>query len=211
VSAAPPPDLIALTPGDLNPAWADQLLTRAARAVAAGLRGVLVREPALPDRPLLELLRRMAEVLEPVDGWLGVHDRAHLAAGTVAGVVVQGLHLGFRSLLPNEARAVVGPDVALGLSTHEGDEPERWAGCEYRFFGPLLDTPSKRGLVKPAGFEALAQACEHSTPVWAIGGLLPEHGPAVRAAGAAGLVARAGLLGAPDPATATAAYLEGLA
>ncbi len=73
----------------------------------------------------------------------------------------------------------------------------------------MLDTPSKRGLLEPVAFEGLAHfASETATPVWGIGGLLPEHAVAVRAAGARGLVVRAGLLGAEDPALAARAYLE---
>ena len=202
-----PPPLIALTPGDLDPGGVEPLVLHAARAVRAGLRGLLLREPELPDRAYLDLARRMARVLADVDGWLGLHDRPHLVCAAAA----QGLHLGFRSLPPAQARPVLGAGAALGLSTHEGDDPAGWGELDYRFFGPVNPTASKAGLLDPTGFEALGLACQGPLPVWAIGGLRPEHVPAAREAGAAGVAVLSGLLGSDDPSGATALYLEALA
>lgn len=207
-----PPLLLALTAGDLTPGamllgGTSRLRAAVARAVAAGLRGVLLREPGLPDGAYLTLAVQLRQVLAPHGGWLGLHDRPHLV--TAAGA--QGVHLGFRSLPPGEARAAAGPDACLGLSTHLGDEPEAWAGCDYRFFGPVRATPSKEGILEPTGFQELARATTSAPPVWALGGLRPEDVAQARAAGAAGVAALGGVLGAADPAAATAAYLEALA
>ena len=200
-----PPPLLALTPGDLEAtSRCDGVLVTVARAVGAGLRGVLLREPELPDRPFLELARGLARILAPVDGWLGLHDRAHLVAASGA----QGLHLGFRSLRPEDARAVTGPAVALGLSTHLGDDPSSWSSVDYRFFGPVKDTPSKRGLKPPSGIGALGETARAGLPVWAIGGLALADMLDVHAAGAAGCAALRGILGAGDPCAATRAFLE---
>ena len=61
------------------------------------------------------------------------------------------------------------------------------------------------------GFQELARATTSATPVWALGGLRPEDVAEARAAGAAGVAALGGVLGAADPAAATTAYLEALA
>jgi len=167
--------------------------------------GVLLREPGLGDRATLALARELAALLEPVGGWLGVHDRAHLAAAVGAAAV----HLGFRSLPVAAAREVVGEKVALGISTHAGDGPALWEGADYRFFGPVFETPSKHGLLVPTGIEGLEEACSDSElPVWALGGLAPEHARAVRAAGAAGCASLGGILAQPDPARAVETWLE---
>lgn len=205
MSPSAPPSILALSPGDLVPLWVERFVNAVARAVAAGLRGVVLREPGLEDGVTLALAQQLARVLEPHEGWLCVHDRAHLVAAAPA----QATHLGFRSLPVDAAREVVGGDCAIGVSVHVGDVPERWVGADHVFFGPVLDTPSKRGLLEPTGFERLARfTAETETPVWAIGGLLPEHVGAVREAGARGMAVRAGLLGADDPALAARAYLE---
>lgn len=184
-----PPRLVALSPGDLAERGTRRFLEDLRKAVAAGVRGVLVREPPMLDGALLDLARSVRSILPP-DGWLGVHDRVHLAGACGA----QAVHLGFRSLSPAEARSVLADEIAIGFSAHEGDERERWHGADYLFFGPVLDTPSKRGLKSPVGFDGLAAAVEQSpVPVWAIGGLKPEHVRACLDAGCAGLAVLSGL------------------
>ena len=209
--AATPPPLIALSPGDLTPAGVPEFLARARRAVGAGLSGVLLREPALSDRALLDLGRALAALLSGRDGdrggWLALHDRLHLAAAAGA----SALHVGFRSLAPAVAREHLERSIALGVSAHEGDDPRALEPADYLLLGPVLDTPSKRGLKRPLGFEALArEAARLARPAWAIGGLLPEHAARALAAGCRGVAVRAAVFGAPDPARAVAAFAREL-
>lgn len=201
-----PAGLLALTPGDLDASGARAFVPRAAAAVRAGLAALLVRERELADRAAFELAQRLRDVLGP-ERWLGVHDRLHVALAAGA----DGAHLGFRSLPLAAARRVVGPDLALGLSAHDGDEPNRWEGADYLAFGPVRATPSKAGLLEPTGLAGLAAACGRSrVPVLAIGGLEPSDAPAVLAAGAHGLCVLRGVFGAPDPAAAVRSYLAAL-
>ena len=200
-----PPRILALSPGTLVRADGEAFLARLRAAVEAGLQGLLVREPGLLDRDQLWLLERAREIL--ARGWLGVHDRAHLALP----VGCDGLHLGFRSLAPPFARQVAGDDVALGFSAHAHDAPGARAGADYLFLGPLHDTPSKRELVPALGLEALAREIEReSLPVWAIGGIGPEHVVSALSCGASGVAVLRGILAARDPAAATRRYLAAL-
>ncbi|TDJ69925.1 MAG: thiamine phosphate synthase [Planctomycetota bacterium] len=203
-----PPRLIAVSPGTLVPARVDAFADAAAGAVAAGLRGVLLREPGLADGAFLALARRLAALLRPAAGWLAVHDRVHLATAAKA----QAAHVGFRSLPLAEARVVLGEDLALGFSSHAVDDADTWRGADYLFFGPVFDTPSKRGVVEPTG-TALLRECVASTelPVVAIGGLAPEHAAEILATGAAGMAVLGGVFGANDPAAAARAYLAAIA
>lgn len=203
-----PPPLVALTPGDLDGSGARAFVPLAARAVAAGLRGVMLREGRLGDRDVLDLARALRDVLAAHEGgWLAIHDRAHLVAPAGASAV----HLGFRSLPAGAAREVVGADVAIGVSAHAGDGADRCGGADYLVFGPVFDTPSKRGLVAPTGLAVLARwTAAAALPVWAIGGMRPEHAVAVLDAGAAGMAVLGGVFGAPDPAAAAARYLAAL-
>jgi thiamine-phosphate diphosphorylase len=165
-----------------------------------------VREPQLSDRDVLALASEIASRL-PADGYLAIHDRVYLAASCGAHAV----HLGFRSLTPSEVRQLVSDDVAIGLSAHAHDSPSVWNEANYLFFGPVFDTPSKRGLVDAAGLDGLARAVSESrVPVLAIGGLTPEHAPALLRAGARGMAVRRGVFGASDPAASTRAYLGAL-
>ena len=206
-----PPRLLAISPGDLGAA-VEPFVERVRRAADAGLRGLLLREPGLSDRALLALAERVAPCLPPDDGgWLAVHDRPHLArVGGFAGV-----HLGWRSVPAGAARAQLPADVALGLSTHAGDDPEGWTEVDYVTHGPVLETPSKARLATPpapVGFQGLALAARASpVPVIALGGLAPEHGAGVRASGAHGAAAIRSLFAAADTAAAVRAWLSALA
>jgi thiamine-phosphate diphosphorylase len=203
-----PPALIAISPGDLAGDGAvaqrrrSSFLRSLERARERGLRALLVRESELSDRALLELARETRRILGE-EGWLAVHDRGHLVQATRA----DALHLGFRSLTPDVARAIVASGVALGFSGHAGDDVALWRSSDYVFFGPILETPSKRGLKTPVGFDGLERAVRESpVPVWALGGLKPEHAGRVRASGARGLAVLSGIFAAGDPAAAFEAY-----
>jgi thiamine-phosphate diphosphorylase len=222
-----PPALVAVSPGDLGLDGAIDPRRRAAflatleKCCRAGLRALLVREPALLDRALLELARDVRTIVDgnsrghdrsleqhasrEREGWLGLHDRVHLAAAAQADAV----HLGHRSLEPAIARTILDPSIAIGFSAHEGDDLAHWRASDYVFFGPVLDTASKRGLKTPVGFAGLAAAVRASpVPVWAIGGLKPEHAAEVRASEARGVAVLSGIFVASDPAAACAEYLR---
>jgi thiamine-phosphate pyrophosphorylase len=198
-----PPALLALTPGDLDGARAASVLRAVAAARAAGLEGVLVREPRLHDRALLELLGELRSALG-ADGWLGLHDRAHLAAA--AGV--DGLHLGGRSLAPGEVRSWLGAGIALGLSTHAGDEERAPGDVDYVLHAPVFEVPGKGPPLGPAGLALAVRRL--GLPVWGLGGITPATAPQVLASGASGVAVLRGILCAPDPAAATGAYLRAL-
>jgi len=200
-----PPQLLALSPGDLSGSQTARFLSRFGAAFEAGLPGLLLREPGLSDRELLRLGERLQEQAPGL--WLGVHDRLHLAAALGA----QGAHLGFRSLPPEVAQQHFGAQLTIGLSTHAEDTPARWAACDYRFHSPVLATSSKplgsAGYREPLGFGGLQRAVESSsTPIWALGGLQPEHVPACLAAGARGVAVLSGIWSSPDPGAASALY-----
>jgi len=201
-----PPRLLALSPGTLAPADRERFVIQAARAVAAGLRGLLLREPALGDRATLELAQALRARLDAASepGWLGLHDRVHLAREAGADAV----HLGFRSLTPREARALLPADIALGFSAHAGDDLDPWRDSDYLLLGPVFETASKQGLREALGLDGFARELARSPrPVWAIGGITPERAPEVLATGCAGLAVRGGIFGAPDPARSTAEFL----
>ncbi|MBK7641804.1 MAG: thiamine phosphate synthase [Planctomycetes bacterium] len=195
------PPLVALSPGNLNAQAAGEFLARVERAVAGGLECVLLREHELSERAFLELgaqLRRRVRHLI-------VHDRVHLARLLEADAV----QLGFRSLPPREARALLGEGLPIGFSAHAHDAPEARAGADFLLVGPVLRTPSKEGLLEPLQFEGLARELERDRrPAWALGGLRPEHAAQVRERGAQGMAVLAGVLGSADPQIAARAYLD---
>ncbi len=199
-----PPELLALTPGDLEAPAVERFARRAASAVRAGLRGVLLREPHLADREVVELALTLRSLLGP-SGWLGLHDRAHLAAGVSA----DGVHLGGRSLAAERVRAWLEPAIAVGVSSHANDAAQARRGADYSIFAPVFDVPGKGAA---QGLDGLRGAIEGSAlPTWGLGGIAPESASSVCAAGARGVAVLRGIFGAVDPAAATESYLRALA
>jgi thiamine-phosphate diphosphorylase len=204
----PPPTLIALSPGALDLVSGPRFVAQVARARAAGLAGLVLREPNLGDRAYFELACgvRAAFSTDP-SAWLAVHDRAHLACALGADAV----HVGFRSLAPQTLRTWLAPSVAIGLSTHASDDERLWDAAEYVFHGPVFDTPSKRGVVAPIGLEGLVRVTRRtSRPVWALGGVTPERARDVLASGVRGVAVRGAIFDAPDPARAVERLLAAL-
>ncbi|MEM9799860.1 MAG: thiamine phosphate synthase [Planctomycetota bacterium] len=194
-----PPTLVALSPGTLEEvpgAAARAAFERAARAAwKGGLRGLLLREPGLADRAFLDLARALRRVFE--GGWLGLHDRVHLVDAAGA----DGAHVGGRSLPVGAARAVVGSDVCLSVSTHAGDGPAVWSGADATFHAPVFAPCSKEAPGPELGRDGLAaftSTCE--VPVWALGGVTAERVPRLAGAGVAGAAAIGGVWGTgPEP------------
>ncbi len=201
-----PPSILALTPGTLDDRAADGFPSRVSSALDGGLEGLLLREPLLSDRRFLELARELRGLLG-AERWLGVHDRAHIALVATADAV----HVGFRSMAVDELRAWcerAEHDLAIGLSTHAGDDPRGWADSDYVFHGPVRETAKAGRVAEPIGFEGLAAAVSScDRPVWALGGLSPADVVQARECGVRGVAALSGILGRDDPGHAAREYL----
>ena len=138
------------------------------------------------------------------DALLFINDRPDVARLCGA----DGVHLGQDDLPLDEARAIVGPEVIIGISTHSDDEIDAAQGADYIGFGPIFATQSKRGaaLPPPHGIEGLRRAVQRSrVPVVAIGGITAANAAAVAQAGAHCAAAIAELCRSPDPEQATRA------
>jgi thiamine-phosphate diphosphorylase len=197
--------LLAISPGALEDEGALGFLAPAARARDAGLAALLVREPRLSDRAYLALCERLRALYD--GGVLLVHDRPHLAAAVDA----DGVHLSWRGLPADVARAQLPSDLLVGTSAHAGDDPAIHAASDHVLLGPVRATPSKAGWKEPLGVDGLRrEVLRVARPAWAVGGLRPEDCAPALAAGAAGVACIAGIWSAADPAAAVGAYLRAL-
>jgi thiamine-phosphate diphosphorylase len=163
------------------------------------------RESFLWAERVLDLIaaRRAREVL------VIVNDRVDVAAVLQERGVV-GVHLGQDDTPVGAARAELGADALIGLSTHDmrqlalaTEEP-----VDYLGFGPVFPTPTK-GYEQGLGAEAAWIAAKSAPiPVFPIGGIDPTN------AGELALVGRAAvassLLAAPDPGAAARALRAAL-
>ncbi|MFT5285076.1 MAG: thiamine-phosphate pyrophosphorylase [Planctomycetota bacterium] len=205
-----PPKLLALSPGDLKEGQdLGPFLARCDSAIASGLEAVLLREHQLSDGSMYALalaLRERLDALPNECGWLGVHDRVHVALASKA----DGIHLGFRSLSPQQTKPLTGDAMVIGLSTHAHDRVEAWTHADYLFHGPFKPTSSKAGILDSIGLNGLESACSKTDrPIWALGGVGIEDVDSILKTGVNGVAVLSGILGQSDPSVATTRYLAG--
>lgn len=163
------------------------LVARAAKAAAAGVDVVHVREPDLTDRLLAALVRRTIEAVAPHGTRVLVNDRADVALATGAA----GVHLRADSVAASRIRAIVPSGFVIGRSVHTVDEIDRAVadgGCDYLLFGTVFPSRGKAEGHPVAGLDALRDACARAPlPVIAIGGMSEQRAADVASTGAAGL------------------------
>jgi thiamine-phosphate pyrophosphorylase len=175
--------------------------------VAAFVRGgAAVVQLRLKQAGAGELLRtaRQARKLCAGRALLLVNDRPDVARLAEA----DGVHLGHEDLPWQAARAIVGPQALIGVSTHSNAEIDAGQAVDYIGFGPIFATASKpeSPLPPPHGIDGLRRAVQRSkVPVVAIGGIGVEQVADVARAGARCAAAIAQLCNAPDPEAATRA------
>ena len=177
-------------------------------ALRGGVRAVQLREKDVSTRDLADLARGLREVTARHGAALLINDRIDVALACDA----DGVHLPAGSFEVRDARALVGAERFVGVSTHSPEEvvaAER-AGADFVVFGPVFDTPSKRPYGAPLGLHLLKQAAGPvSIPVFAIGGITTARLEDVRAAGAAGAAVIRAILAADDPHEAAREFVRG--
>ncbi len=122
-----------------------------------------------------------------------------------------GAHVGQDDLPAAAARAILGSQRLLGISTHDLAQiaAAQAAGADYLGFGPCFATATKgyrEGLAPVVLRAAFATA---RLPLFAIGGITAANLPQLVAAGCTRIAVSAAILGADDPQRA-AATLVGL-
>ncbi len=171
-----------------------------AAAVRGGVTLVQLREKTLPDARVVELARRLKELLAAHGVPLIVNDRVEAARAADAA----GVHLGQDDLDAARAREVLGPGRLIGVSAGTPREAARVdkARADYVGVGSVYATPSKPDAGAPIGVCGLAAlaAALAPLPVVAIGGIGAGNAAEVMASGAARGVAVVSAIGsAADP------------
>ena len=174
--------------------------------LAAALRGGVdvfqLREKHLPDEAILEAARVARELCLAAGALLIINDRPDLAVAADA----DGVHVGQDDMGVDAARAVVGPERIVGLSTHSPAQINAaGAAADMIGVGPIYPTPTK--LYRPAvGLELIAYARENARqPFFAIGGIDEVKAVEVAAAGAGRIAVVRAIASAGDPEAAARA------
>lgn len=151
-------------------------------ALDGGVDVVQLRDKEADDSRVLETADSLLALCEPRGAILILNDRPELALD--AGC--DGVHLGQADTPVEEARALLGGDFLIGLSTHSPEQIRvaSASSADYIGVGPVHATPTKPG-VRPVGLELVSHAARHAgKPFFAIGGIDRGNVGAVVAAGA---------------------------
>lgn len=172
-------------------------------ALAGGVDVVQLRLKDASDAEVVEAARAFRDACDRHRALFLLNDRPDLVA--VSGA--DGVHVGQEDLPPWEARAVVGPDRVLGISTHSEEQLAAAldAPVDYVAVGPVFETPTKPGR-RAVGLELVRTAAATARLPWfAIGGIDPGNAPEVVAAGAERLAVVRAIRDADDPEAAARA------
>jgi thiamine-phosphate pyrophosphorylase len=177
--------------------------------MAGGARLLQLRCKTWDSGAFLDLAHTVVGDARAARATVIVNDRADIAVLSGA----HGLHVGQQDLVPADARAVIGSEPILGLSTHT---PEQWetavgAPISYLAIGPVFGSVTKDTGYTAVGLDvvsaASAAAVPHGLPLVAIGGITLDNARSVIDAGAASVAVISDLLNG-DPEARVRAFLR---
>ncbi|HEX4912577.1 MAG TPA: thiamine phosphate synthase [Vicinamibacterales bacterium] len=154
--------------------------------LSAGAKLIQLRCKSWGSADFLDLAHRIVEEGLRAQAAVIINDRADVAALSHA----HGLHIGQEDLLPADARAVIGAEPILGLSTHA---PEQWTAAidepiSYIAIGPVYGTGTKDTGYHAVGLDTVSRASSAAAraglPTVAIGGITIDNALPVIEAGA---------------------------
>jgi len=144
-------------------------LTTAREAIEGGADCLQLREKDLESGELLDRARQLSRLCHDHDVLFIMNDRPDVAVLSHA----DGVHVGQDDISVQQARAIVGPDLLIGKSTHTIDQAREALreGTDYIAVGPMFDSKTKDQAIL-AGPRTLGTVMEETTwPVVAIGGI----------------------------------------
>ncbi len=182
-------------------------------ALAGGADVIQLREKGLPDRELLTRAREVRILTAQAKARFVMNDRPDLAR--LAGA--DGVHLGQDDVAVRDARRIVGPNLVIGVSTHDRAQLDAavLAGAGYLGVGPVFPSATK-DFAEPelAGLAYVRGASEATNLPWfAIGGVGEANVDRVLEAGATRIAVSSAVVRADRPRIAAAklrAALDGV-
>ncbi len=179
-----------------------------ASALRGGVSIVQLRDKEADERAMVAAARRFKAVCARHGALFLVNDRPEVAVAADA----DGVHVGQDDIDVREARALVGRDRLVGLSTHSPEQIDRAPGAvDYIGVGPVFKTPTKPDRAA-VGLELVRYAASAArVPFFAIGGISNANVKDVRSAGGSRIAVVRALTDAADPMRAAAELRASLA
>ena len=190
----------------------------AAAAAAGGAGMIQVRDKQASTAELLELTCAVAAAVHRARpcARVVVDDRADVAfAARRLGAEVHGVHLGQDDLPVASARAMLGPEAIIGLTTGtletvRGAE-ELQELLDYVGAGPFRPPPTKDSGRPPHGVAGVrSHVAATGRPVVALGGITAQDVPSLAGTGIAGVALVRELMDADDPERAAREIVSAL-
>jgi len=174
-------------------------------ALEGGARLVQYRDKTSDPATRERLARTLSGLCREHDTPFLINDDVVLARSVGA----SGVHLGRDDPEMEAARTALGERAIVGVSCYNDLDRARQAqarGADYVAFGRFFPSRTKPQAV-PATLHLLRAArAELAIPIVAIGGITPENGASLIAAGADALAVIEGVFGQPDIRAAAARY-----
>ena len=167
-------------------------------ALKGGIKTVQLREKGLATHELYSLACELRKITSDFKANFIINDRVDIALAVEA----DGVHLGWQSLPFGIVRKLLGFEKLIGVSTHNRQEAlqAQEYGADYIMFGPVFDTPSKAGLLKPTGVEEIQKLKnEIDLPIVAVGGINEKNVESVLNGGADGIAVISSIMQADNP------------
>ena len=167
------------------------------RMLKGGARLIQLRDKEASAKELLDAARACLKLTRAVRATLIINDRVDVAMAADA----DGIHLGQDDLTVAEARALLGQNKIIGVSTHSLAQVEAALATSANYFavGPIFPTTTKANPAPVVGLELLRQArALTSLPLVAIGGITLENAAEVIAAGADSVAVISALYSMPE-------------
>ena len=184
-----------------------QLLAAVAQAIAGGACLVQYRDKNSPETTRRQQAKALLKLCRRHKVPLIINDDTALAQAVSA----DGVHLGQDDGAIGEARERLGPTAIIGASCYNRLERAHKAaaeGANYIALGSFFPSASKPDALH-APLELLHQArITLEIPIVAIGGITPQNGASLVAAGADALAVINGLFGKKDITTAARRYTQ---
>ncbi len=176
--------------------------------IDAGVDVLQLRDKQLDDRELLERAHLLREMTRQTPALFIMNDRPDLAALSRA----DGVHVGQEDLSVKDARAIVGPDALIGVSTHSLDQARGAVldGANYIGVGPTFPSGTKPFEGFPGPDLLRAVAAEIRLPAFAIGGITPENLAEVLTTGIGRVALSGAITKSDDPAEVVRRLSSGL-
>lgn len=185
----------------------DQLLRSVQQAIEAGAAIVQYRDKTSDETYRHQQAKALAKLCHQQDVLFIINDDVALAVNVNA----DGVHLGQQDIGIRQARKLLGEEAIIGISCHNDLTLAKQAaskGASYVAFGRFFTSHSKPG-ASPADISILGRAKQQlNLPIVAIGGITPDNGSSLIAAGADMLAVIHGIFAQHDIRDAAQRYVK---